>query len=274
MKQTLPAPESIETRNGPRLFYFRHAQALYGAIKDKLLSADPRGPIDIDTQPDDDLSPEGHVRAQAAAEAFFSRLIPGKDIVAIVASTQMRALQTARAFLDEARQRGFTVVEHEKTGSEIAEKVGGRHIRSLETLSHGYADALPDAVFNPPSQLPEINWKAVPPEYRTRWDRARAKVLADDKGNWGANFFAHSEEIEPILPGVRSSKDLFAKRYKALVRQAQVALRSPEGERVNILAFGHENMVGIPLERDTGDHALPNCEGVEMIDGKLQRIQI
>lgn len=266
--------ESLEQRDGPRLFYFRHAQALYGAIVEKLRSDNPRGPIDIETQPENDLTEAGHKLARASAEGFLARLDPKKDELFFVSSDQMRALQTARVFIEVALQKGFRVIRHDKTGSSVAANVGDGYIRSLETLSHSYADALPDAVFNPPSQLPEINWKTVPPEYRAQWDKARADVLADDRGSWGANFFAHSEEVESMLPGVRSAKDLFAKRYKALVRQAQVALRSTQGQRVNILAFGHENMVGIPLERDTGDHALPNCEGVEMVDGKLKRVEI
>lgn len=266
--------ESAERRPAPRLFYFRHAQALYDAIRAKLRSENPHGPIDIDQQPDNDLTPEGHELAHSSARNFLSRLNPDKDALYIVSSNQMRALQTALAFVEEAKEQGFQVVLHEKTGSSVAERVGRGYIRSLETLSHGYAEAVSDTVFNPPSQMSEMNWDSIDPEFRRRWEKARQIVLADDKGSWGANFFAYSEQLKTLLPELRSAQQLFESRYKTLERLAALATKRVAGQRMNILAFGHENMMGVPLERDTGNHALPNCEGVEMVNGRLQRVSI
>lgn len=259
---------------GSRVFYFRHSKAAYGEYTKKLGSEVPTGEIDIEDQALDDLTPEGHDLAQKKAQEFLSTLDPAKDVLFVVSSNLMRALQTASIYAKTARELGFRVIRHDSTGTDVASKVGDGYVRSIDTLSLGGGDALQESVFNPPSQLAEINWDAVSPEMKEKWEKARHIVLNDDKGSWGANLFAHSAAVKDIFPEMKSSQDLHDRQYKNLLRLTKFAKEKAGDERINVLAFGHENYVGVALHEDTGNHALPNCEAVEVKDGKLERIAI
>ena len=268
-----PSDAEIERKaEGTRIFNFRHSKARYDEYAKKLESDSPQGSIDIEFQALDDLTLEGHELARKQAHAFFDLMNPHSDIFYIVSSNLTRALQTADIYARVAMERGFNVIRHKKTGSQIADKIGKGYVRSIDALSVNNGDELKDSVFNPPSQLPPINWQAVDSEVKAKWDEARRIVLADDKGSWGANLFAHSAEVKQIFPSMKSSQDLYDGQYKRLLRLAEFAKKKAGNERVNILSFGHENYMGVPLEQDTGNHALPNCEGVELRDGKLVRL--
>ena len=266
--------ESVERQTeGMRAFYFRHSQALYNSYAQKVASDNPRGPVDIENQPMDDLTPEGHKLAHVQAEKFFTHLDHDRDVLFIVSSDQTRTLQTADIYAKAALERGFTVIQHDNTGTDIAKKIGGGYVRSLETMSLNYGDALQDLIFNSESHMPKnINWAAAGDEYKAQWEMARQIILKDDRGSWGANFFAHADALKKILHGIHTPQELYDRQYKNLLRLADFGKKKVGNQRINVLAFGHENMMGIPLAEDTGDHALPNCEGVELKNGKLERV--
>ncbi len=267
--------ENIEKEmEGARVFYFRHSKAVYGEYTKILGSDNPEGSLDVEGQALDDLTEAGHELAQKKAREFLATLDLAKDTLFVVSSDISRALQTAAIYAKTAREMGFNVIEHKQTGTEVAQKIGEGYVRSIDQLSLGETNSLVDAVYNPPSQLAPINWDNVDPEVHERWNWARQVIEEDDKGSWGANLFAHSDKVREFFPEGQSSQHHDETTFKNLLRLARFAKKKAGEQRIDVLAFGHENYVGVALERDTGDHALPNCEGVEVKDGKLVRIQV
>lgn len=257
---------------GSRFFNFRHSKAIYKEYEKKLASDNPQSKIDIEAQESDDITPEGHDFARKQAHAFLDLMDPHKDIFYIVSSNQTRAIQTADIYARVAMERGFNVVRHKKTGTELADKIGEGYVRAIDSLSLNFQHPLEDAVFNPEAFLPKINWAAVDPSVKAKWEQAHQIVLANDNGSWGANFFEHAEEIKKIFPYMKSAQDLYEGQYKNMLRLVDFAKKKAGNERINVLSFGHENYMGAPLQEATGNHALGNCEGVELRDGKLVRI--
>ncbi len=277
------APKSPEQEEGPqaRVFFIRHSRATYKNAAETLASDNPEAPFDPESQVRD-LPPEGIEMAEKEAQKFFSQFEAGKDIFFIVSSTQMRALETAKIYADTARAMGMEVVEHEKTGTEIAKKVGGGSVRSIDTLSMTEGKYLTvqnqvfGTIFNPPSQRPAVNWAEVDPETRDLVEKAHAIVLADDKGSWGANFYAHAEAVKKIIPALETPEELHKTQFQNIQRLARLArTKTPEGKRLSVIGFGHENYMGKALEEDTGKHGIGNVEAVEIgEDGILKRVEI
>ncbi|NTU66410.1 MAG: histidine phosphatase family protein [Candidatus Moranbacteria bacterium] len=267
--------EKQEQKEGPeaRVFFIRHSKATYRSYGEKLKSTEPETPMDIESQ-SADLSSEGIELARKEAQRFFSEFDPGNDIVFIVSSNQMRAIETARIYADTALEMGIEVVHHEKTGTEIAAKVGDDMVRSIDTLSPKMENMVFGSVFNPKSQVPEINWEGTNSGTKELFEKARAIVLADDRGSWGANFYAHADAVKKIIPEVETPKHLHETQFKNMQRLAKFARSKATGEkRVNIIGFGHEDAMGEVLEEQTGDHNIGNVEAVEMTeDGRLERL--
>lgn len=278
------AGEGLEKETeGARVFYFRHSMAKYGEYTKKVASDNPHGALDIEAQTESDLTDDpnrdGLKFAREQAHKFFDLMDPQKDIFYVVSSDQRRALDTAAAYAQVAHERGFIVAQHKKTGTAIADKVGGGYVRSLETLSLNDGDAVSDSVFNPPEQLPQINWSAITPEFKERWDKAREVVLkynqeVKDKGgkpSWGDNAFHCAAEVKHLLPGVKTPDELL-KQFKKMLHLASFAQKKSSDEHTNVLAFGHENAPGPALQEATGSHMLANCDSFEIRDGKPVRV--
>ena len=265
-----------------KVFFIRHSRATYATYAEKVGSENPESPIDVEKQLPD-LPEIGIEMAHKAAREFLGRLNPVKDTLYVVSSSQMRALETAKIYIDEALERGFEVVRHEqeqkgeivsKTGTELAGEVGDGYIRTLEGLSLHMENQIHGAIFNAPAHMPEINWEQVSPETKVQFEEARKIVLTDERGSWGANFAAHAEAIRNIIPELETPKGLYQTQYQDLMRLADFARKRVSGtKRVNIIAFGHENYMGYALEHDTHDERIGNVEAVELgEDGYLKRL--
>ncbi len=285
--------DKSELLEGTRIFYFRHSMAKYGEFAKKLASDNPIGPLDIEAQQPDLTTGErdGALFAHEQAVRFFDsgKMNPDKDAFFIVSSDQIRALETAAIYAQVARNKGFRVIAHKNTGTEIARKLdpseneGEGYVRSLETLSLNDIDSLTEAVYNPPEQLSPVNWEAVEkiePGFKEKWDKARAIVLEYNESvkakggrpSWGDNSYHCSAKVKKFLPAAITPEDQM-KRFKQMLRLARFAQNRPtDGEKMNVLAFGHENAPAAALEEHTGKHALANCEGFEVVDGKPVRV--
>jgi len=249
-----------------RIYFIRHSRASYATYAERLSSDTPELPIDMKNQLPD-LPEAGIELAEKSAHEFLSKLNPEKDIVYIVSSTQMRAVETAQIYVKVAQELGIEVVEQESKSEEK------NYVRPIETISLKNENPILDAIFSPARVPQEINWEAVSPETKAKYDKVRDIVLADDKGTWGANFYAHAEEVKKIIPEITTSQELYEKQYKNIERLGQFARNKSNGsKRVNILAFGHENYMSVALQEKTGDHAIGNTETIEILeDGSVVR---
>jgi hypothetical protein len=258
-----------------RIFNFRHSIAGYKAYGEKLSSDEPSGSLDINNQPRSDLTEAGIEHAKASADKFLDTMDPAKDVFYVVASTQTRAIETAKIYADRALARGFTVVNHgAKTGSTFAGILGEGYVRSLDNLSLK-DNALHVSAFYPVGKMPQINWDAVDPDTKEKLEEVRSRTVEQkDYGSWGANMYHYAAEVKKVFPDVQTPEELYQSRFGNLVKLAGFAHKKAAGQQVNVLSFGHENYMGVPLERDTGNHVLGNCEALELKDGKLTRLSL
>ncbi len=266
MENKLEVPQVEQKEDEPRsstIYFIRHSKAKYSTYNEKVMSDDPEGPVDYDNQIENDADIDF---AKEKAQEFFNNLNPEKDTIFVVSSDEMRALETAKVYIDEAEKRDFEIIYHEKTNSETAKKMGDRKIRKINAISLGIKNALLGAVFNPEKYLAEINWNAVSDETKEKWEKAREIINADDKGSWGANFFHHSKEIKKIFPELDDAEETYQKQFLKMVRLAQFAQKKMEEsgseKNMKVLAFGHENYMAYALQKYFGEHEIGNCEAV------------
>ncbi|MEO6536242.1 MAG: phosphoglycerate mutase family protein [Candidatus Paceibacterota bacterium] len=267
-------PQMSEGREKPevRIFFIRHSKATYGNYADKLDSEFPESQMNIEEQLPD-LPEAGIEMAQKAAAEFISKLDPEKDVLYVVSSNQMRALETAHIYIEVAQAAGIEVIEHEKTGTNVANKIGEGKVRSLENLSLHMENQVHGAIFNTPAHTPPINFDGVSEKTKKDFEKARAIVLSDERGTWGANFHAHAVDVQKFIPDMETPESLHETQFKNLSKLAEFARAKATGEkRVNVLAFGHENYMGHALEQDTGKEGIANVEAVEIdVNNKLHR---
>lgn len=255
--------------------FSRHSKALYQNDARVLGSENPEGSVSLEDQITPDLSAEGQAMALEEAEKFFGNLNPATDSLFFVSSSQTRALETAAIYARVAKEKGFTVLQPKNVRSNFAKRIGSEDIRVLQNLSLRKENVLLNDIFTPNPAADRINWEGVHPEVREQWERARAIVLADDKGSWGANFYAHSKEAKKVLPKLADLEDLYEQEFKNLIKLTEFGLAKAEalhsGGSVKILAFGHENYLGFALNRYFDEHAIGNCEAVtlEQTEGGL-----
>ena len=258
--------ESPEEMSGQgRVFFIRHGQAQYESLVAKAESEDPQGSIDIERQIKGDLTEIGRDQVQQQAESFFKKFNKEKDIFFVVSSNQVRALETASLFINEAVLIGFSVLRHQKTGSDIAREIGEGYIRSLSSLSINKKDILVELLFTPPDWLPDIKWEFVDDDFKLQWERARSIILEGNQGSWGLNFHRYAEEIKKIFPvELATPKDLYKTQFQDILRLVDFAKERVGSRSVHILAFGHEDYMGIALEEGTGNSTIGNAEIVEI----------
>ena len=204
--------------------------------------------------------------AKEKAREFFSTLNPESDILFFVSSNEARAIETANIYRRVVSEMGFKVIKHENVRDELAKNIGDGYIRTLDSLSLGHGSPFVASVFTPMSQQLEINWCAVDDDMRDKWERARKIISADDQGSWGANFHKHAERVKSIFPEIKSPNEEHDKKFKNLQRLVKFARRKTgnkdDQKNVKILAFGHENYMGIALENAFDDPEIKNCETI------------
>jgi hypothetical protein len=117
-----------------------------------------------------------------------------------------------------------------------------------------------------------VNWEAVDPETKEKWEQARAIVSADDSGSWGGNFFKHSEEIQKFFPELRNARETYETQFQNLLRLTRFGLKkakeSGSEKNIKMLAFGHENYTGYAINQYFGDNDIKNCETISISTGK------
>lgn len=244
----------------------RHGAATYKRYRDQK-GVDPAGQVKVKEPAVPDLTPEAKAEARKEAEKYFDTLDPEQDAIFIVSSNEDRAIETGNEYREVAHERGFEVIKPNKPGSEISEQISEGEIRVIENLSLNIDNLLVASIFNPESAQVGWNWDKVEPELKTKWEEARKIINSDDKGSFGANFFAHSEAIKGIFPELKSAKDQFERKFQNLLRLIKFALKkvkeSEYPKDIKVLAFGHENYLCYALNEYFDEEGIGNCESVD-----------
>ena len=267
--------QTPENESGHSVHFTRHSKAGYKTYSKILKSDNPQQPVNVEDQVTPDLPEKGVEMARVAAEKFFETLDSSTDNLFFASSSEARALETANIYRQVAQERGFNILKPEHVRSELAEKIGEGDIRVVNGLSIKIANNLIGSVFNPDTHLGEVNFAAVDPETKEKWDRAREIINSDDKGSWGANFYHHSAAIKEIFPEIADAQDEYDTKFSKLVRLAKFSLDKAKESNVNgnvkVLAFGHESYIGYALNQYFSDNDIKNCEtiNIEPIEGQL-----
>lgn len=279
------------SQNNPRedeVAFFRHSNAFYRSVLGVLGGGNPTKSIDADdiaNQQWPDLTPEGIELAKAEAEKYFSTLDPDKDVLFFASSDQVRAIETGKIYLDAARKKGFQIIERKQIvsrlqprrhGQELAQKMEAGDIKVLKNLWRNIGNVLAQSVFNPNAQINKgaLRWDKVDPAFRARWESARAIVEADPQfssSSWGENFVKYSKAVKKFLPEITTARELYDKDFANLVRLAEFGLKkvrdSKMQKNIKILAFGHENYLGIFLEDVMKEKdGIKNCEVIRITE--------
>lgn len=273
-------PSQDKDRND-EIRVFRHSIAKYQYDETRVNSEDPERKVDFSEQWFyEDLTPEGIKLAEQKAKEYFDTLDPKKDALFFVSSDLVRAAQTARIFLDEARSRGFEIIkprdtkispefkaDDESSYRNKAEEIGEGYIRKINCLTLDHLEnMMREKVFYQTDYMDVIpHADKVSEETREKWKQARAIIEADNRGSWGGNYAAHSEEIAQIFTNVKSAKDIYETKFKNMIRLAQFAdkkIKEEDPEKnIKVLGFSHENSFIYFLNHNFGE-TIKNCESV------------
>lgn len=280
--------------------FIRHSTAKYGPYA-RILRGEANIPgqlrFDADSQfsreaevGEVELTQQGQELARTSAEAYFDQLLQetgGQAAVVFLSSNEQRALETAQVYLDVAKAKGVEVVKlgaGASPGKRLAEDLAGGDIRVLRSLSLNSENILMESVFTQGRQMKpdSISWDAVPdPKFRQAWEAARAIVAADERGSFGANFAAHSDQVRQVFAdngyaGLETAQKLFADFKERVLERlkhfASLAERAP-GKQLRLLLFGHENYWMYAIQQLLGEDGLKNCEEVGIFldaDGKIR----
>lgn len=242
----------------------RHSKASYKNIDAIIASDKPQRPVDFKNQLTPDLPLEGLELAKVKASEFFSKLDPEKDAIFITSSNEARALETADEYRKIAHELGFEIIRPKNTRNPLGNNMGEGEIRVLQNLSLNVNDITLNCVFNTGNILNKVQEGAIDEETRQRFLRAREIIEKDNQKSWGGNFYKHSEEIIKILPELKGAKELYETQFKNILRLLNLGFSKVDSsnysKNIKILGFGHENYLGIALEKYFGDHNIGNCE--------------
>lgn len=257
--------------------YIRHSKAAYKTYGAIVGSEEPTKPFDPEAQVTPDLTAEGKALAEQEARKYYERLDPQQDQLFFVSSNEARALETADIYRRIAHEKGFEVVKPTQTRSEYATNLTEGEVRVLNTLSLNSKNMVLDFMFNPRVGRKAINWEAVDPAMKEKFERGAALVESSDQGTFGANFLKHSAEVKRLVPEISSAVDLYETRFKGMLRLAlwaekRASTEELKGKHLKIMAFGHENALVHPLKEFFEEEGLNNCEVVEfsLADGKIE----
>lgn len=280
MKEKIPknlSSEEDKKTNKNSVFFTRHSKAGYKTYERSMKSENPEEPFDPENQVTPDLPPEGVELAKREGEKFFQRLNPEIDVLFFVSSPEVRALETANIYREMALKKGFTILKPEHVRGKLAEEIGAGDIRVVDQLAARPVFAA--GILNPhvdPER--DINWEGIDPERRKRWYEARAVIMADNKGSFGANLFHHGATLKKFFPEIESSLDLHEGQFKNLMKLSRFAVKKSKEfkgtKSVKVLAFGHENYFGHVLNEYFGDQAVNNCETLTIDIGDNEQVYI
>jgi hypothetical protein len=256
---------------------FRHGKAKYQLDYGIIESETPEAKPEAKNQWfDSDLTPEGAILAKQEAEKYFDSLNPETDALFFVSSDLVRAAETAKIFLDIAREQGFEIIkprDPEVAPQSVkyrnkAEEIGEGDIRKINCLTLDHLEnMLQEAIFNPNDFLKEVvrHPEKISEETRNNWIKARAIIDSDNKGSWGDNFYAHSDAIAKIFPDVKSARETYEKKFISIIKLLEFANRKTREQQprknIKILGFSHENSFIYFLNKIYGE-SLKNYESV------------
>jgi hypothetical protein len=240
-----------------------------------------------------DLPPEGKELAREKAEKYFDKLNPERDALFFVSSDLVRAAETAKIFLDVARERGFEIIKprNEEVASidyrgkrvprnreykNQAEEIGEGWIRKINCLTLDHLEnMLRERVFDQEDVLTEIvNYPdVVSQETREMWIRAR-RIMKEGgiEDAWGKNYAKYAEafEKEGIFKDVLSAEQVYKSKFFNMARMAKFAERKMQEQNpqknVRVLAFSHENSFLYFLNENFGTH-MSYCEDINFEAG-------
>lgn len=257
------------------ILFTRHSISPYVHYQWIFSSDNPSAPFDPNEQTWEngevqrDVTPEWITFAQKKAEELFVDLNPEQDDLFFVASNEARAISTAEIYTLEAKKRGFVILQPQKTHT-VSEGFGNPDIRIMNELWLNFESPLLHSVFNPTGSkvVDSINFSALSPEIKTKYEQARRIILDDDKWSFWENFFYHGAQVKAIFPEIETAQEMHEYKFLKLVEIAQRFTRklssSASWKNVRILAFGHENYVSHALHEATGMHSIGNCETVSI----------
>ncbi len=244
----------------------RHSVSSYATYRDITASDNPEKQFDKDKQVTPDLTPEGVELARKKANEFFSGLDSKDTKLFFVSSNEARALETANIFREVAKETGFTILAPEHARSGISEDIADGEIRAVNTLSLNLKNTLAMNLFNPSKNRRLVNFDALDPEKRDLYKKLEEDIDTDDKGSFAANYLAYGEKVKQFFPEIETADDLYNKQFKNLVRLARFAHGkvSAGGEKIKILAFGHENYLLTALNGYFQEKGIGNCEVLQL----------
>lgn len=231
-------------------FGFRHQEAEYKLNKRVLESENPQGPVRPEDQDfNTDLTEKGKREARQEAEIFFKEFGPEKDAFFFASSDFVRAAETAKIYLDVAKEQGFEIIIPEKPGSPIVEEVGDGKIKHLQNLSLKIDNALVDQLFNHKTdylKLAQERGIEFDQDLIARWTQAREIIEKDNKGSWSENWRCHGEQIKQIMPEITTAREMFDSQFQNLKRLMEFGRNkikaSGHQKNIRVLAFTHENL--------------------------------
>jgi len=256
-------------------FATRHSISEYKLNESLIGSNTPETAPSVDKQWfNSDLTQEGIELARERAKEFFDGLNPKTDALFFVSSDLVRAAETAKIYLDEARSRGFEVIKPRDKAEpgnyrDKAEEIGEGYVRKVGSLTLDHLDnMLREQIFQGKDYLKDMikEGAEVSAETREKWAAARKIIEADNKGSWGANYAAHSEEIEKIFSNVKSARTVYETKFHDIIRlirfgQEKINQQQPT-KNIKVLGFSHENSFLYFLKENFGE-TLKNCESIE-----------
>ncbi|MDO8558208.1 MAG: hypothetical protein Q7S09_03405 [bacterium] len=251
--------------------FIRHSVSSYKTYGKIAASENPLQQLNPDEQALPDLPEKGIELAKQEAEKFFCDLDPNKIVLFFASSNEARAIETANIYRQTAHAKGFRVIKPEHVRNKHAEEIGEGEIRVLQNLSiypDKTSNVVLDSVFNSPKKRSPINWANVPLETKARFEEASKIIEADDKGSFGANLVAHSDEVKKVLPEISTAEELHRTQFQNLLRLAKFGINKAEsagiGKQIKILAFGHENYLMDMLEKTFQEEGIKNCEKIHI----------
>jgi len=222
-----------------------------------------------------DLPSEGLELARKKAEEYFEKLNPETDALFFVSSDLVRAAETARIFLDVARERGFEIIkprgDESREYKNHAEEIGEGWIRKIDCLTLDHLEnMLREWVFDQRDVLIEgVNYpEAVSQETKEMWVRAR-KIMEEGgiEDTWGKNYakFAEKFEEEGIFKDVLSAEQVYKSKFFNMARLVKFSGRKMKEQNpkknVRVLGFSHENSFLYFLNENFGGH-MKYCENI------------
>ncbi|MFA5961874.1 MAG: hypothetical protein WC848_04290 [Parcubacteria group bacterium] len=244
--------------------FIRHSKSSYKTYGDILKSENPKAEFDKENQSTPDLTGAGIEMAKQEAESFFGKLNPDTDSLFIASSNEARAIETANIYRTIAHTKGFMILKPEHARSGLSEELAEGEIRVIDSLSINSKYLLIESLFNSPAKRGDINWGAVEPEFKAKYDEASKIIEADDQGSYGGNLAKHGEKIKVIFPEIETAEELFNEQFQNLKRLAKFGVKkaqeSGHEKNIKILAFGHENYLMHVIQDIFQEEGINNCE--------------